>query len=193
MRIIGTILPGINIKMKIKKNKNHIFGFTLVEVLLYVAIIGIVFFSVSIFISLTVESRIKSQVIAEVEQVGTQTMLLIEQTIRNSVGVSAPTNGSQLFCTSENPCSLLMSDVLKNPTLFTTWFPVIWMKEGNNGYQHLTGDKIRVSNFSFYNLSKTGTPGIIRIQFTLSYNTEVTGRFEYNYSKTFYGSASLRK
>ena len=87
MRIIGTILPGINIKMKIKKNKNHIFGFTLLEVLLYVAIIGIVFFSVSIFISLTVESRIKSQVIAEVEQVGTQTMLLIEQTIRNSVGV----------------------------------------------------------------------------------------------------------
>ena len=55
----------------------------------------------------------------------------------------------------------------------------------------LTNSRIVASNLTFTNLSRAGTPGTIRIQFTLTH-INPSGRNEYNYNKTFYGSASLR-
>lgn len=55
----------------------------------------------------------------------------------------------------------------------------------------LINSRVTVSNLTFSNLSRPGTPGTVRIQFTLTHiNPE--GRQEYNFSKTFYDTATLR-
>ncbi|HEU0085638.1 MAG TPA: prepilin-type N-terminal cleavage/methylation domain-containing protein [Candidatus Paceibacterota bacterium] len=55
----------------------------------------------------------------------------------------------------------------------------------------LTNSLVFASDLTFQNLSRIDTPGTVRIQFTLSHiNPE--NRNEYDYQKTFIGSATLR-
>lgn len=126
-------------------------GFTLIELLLYVSIVGAIIFSIAGFLSLSMQSRVKNQTIAEVEQQGVQIMQSLTQTIRNASAISIPYDISDLY-----------------------------------------NSRVTVSNLTFTNLTRAGTPGNVRIQFTLTH-INPSGRNEYDFSKTFYGSASLRK
>lgn len=140
-------------------------GFTLIELLLYVSIVGAIIFSIAGFLSLLMQSRVKNQVISEVEQQGVQVMQVITQTGRNATNV----NFTSAFDLSGG---------------------VIRMDDGG-GPVALTNSRVTASGLTFQNLSRSGTPGTMRVQFTLTHvNPE--GRNEYNYSKTFIGSATLR-
>ena len=70
--------------------KNYQKGFTLIELLLYIAIASIIVFTTASLLRFTLESRVKNQTIAEVEQEGIQVMQLITQTIRNATAISSP-------------------------------------------------------------------------------------------------------
>lgn len=167
-----------------KKIPNH--GFTLIELLLYVSILGAMILSVSAFLPLFMESRVKNQTISEVEQQGVQMMQATIQTVRNATTINTPTQGL-----SSTSLSVNVADSAKNPTIFDLSSGVIRMKEGGGSPVSLINSKVVVSNLSFQNLSRTDTPGTVRIQFTITHvNPE--GRQEYNFSKTFYGSATLR-
>lgn len=171
--------------MKImKKIPNH--GFTLIELLLYVSILGAMILSVSAFLPLFMESRVKNQTISEVEQQGVQMMQATTQTVRNATTINTPTQGL-----SSTSLSVNVADSAKNPTIFDLSSGVIRMKEGGGSPVSLTNLKVVVSNLSFQNLSRTDTPGTVRIQFTITH-VNPGGRQEYNFSKTFYGSATLR-
>ncbi len=153
---------------KIKKNQKKSVvqrGFTLVELLLYVSIIGAIVLSVAGFLSLLMQSRVKNQTISEVEQQGIQVMQIITQTGRNAGSIN-----------------------------FTTAFDlsggVIRINDGS-GPVALTNSRVTASGLTFQNLSRAGTPGTIRIQFTLTH-INPSGRNEYDYNKTFYGTATLR-
>lgn len=144
-----------------KKNN----GFTLIELLLYICIVGIIILSVLGFLSLTMQSRVKNQTISEVEQQGLQVMQLITQTGRNADSVN-----------------------------FTTAFDLsggVIRVNGGSGPVALTNSRVTASGLSFQNLSRTGTPGTIRVQFTLTH-VNPSGRNEYTFNKTFYDSATLR-
>ncbi len=141
--------------------RNSHAGFTLIELLLYVSIIGAMILSVSGFLFLIMQSRVKNQTIAEVEQQGVSVIQLVTQTGRNA----ADTNFTTAFD--------LSGGVLRQDSIA------------------LTNSRVVASNLTFTNLSRVGTPGTIRIQFTLSH-VNPAGRNEYDYSKTFYATASLR-
>ena len=169
-------------KQKIKNNR----GFTLLELLLYISIAGVILLVVSIFLSALLQSRIKNQTVSEVEQQGAYVMQLITQTIRNAEGITSPAQGI-----SNTSLTLDVADLTDDPTAFDLSSGVIRITEGVGSPVNLTNSRINASGLSFQNLSKTDTAGIIRIIFTLTHiNPE--GRNEYNFSKTFYGSASLR-
>ena len=162
-------------------------GFTLIELLLYVGIASIMLLIISTFLSLLVESRIKNQTIAEVEQQGLQVMEAITQTARNAEGINAPIlNGS---------APSLSLDVVapsNDPTLFNFSSGVMYITEGVNPPIALTNARVIASELVFQNLSFAGTPGTIRIQFTLAH-VNPAGRNEYSFAKTFVGSATLRQ
>ena len=136
-------------------------GFTLIELLLYVSIVGAMILSVSAILPLLMQSRVKNQTIAEVEQQGIQVMQLITQTGRNATDIN-----------------------------FTSAFDLSGGTIRQNSIA-LTNSRIVASNLTFTNLSRAGTHGTIRIQFALTH-INPSGRNEYDYNKTFYGTASLR-
>ena len=175
--------------IKIKKN-NAIStgkqGFTLVEVLLYVIILSAMTLTISVLLFLIFQSRVKGQTIAEVEQNGQRIMQIVTQTIRNADSITSPAIG-----TSASSLTLVVPTGAKSPTIFDLSGSVFRVKEGVGTNIALSNSRVVVSGLSFYNTSRTGTPGVIKIQFTLSH-LNPSGRNEYNYSETFYGSATLR-
>ncbi len=160
-------------------------GFTLIELLLYISIASILLLGISFFLFIFLESKIKNQVIAEVEQQGLQAMQLITQTTRNAEAIILPTQGA-----SSSFLTLNVVSVTNDPTIFDFSSGVFRIKEGNNPIVSLTNSHVIVSNLVFQNFSRANTPGTIRIQFTLTYANS-SGRNEYNFSKTFIESATL--
>jgi len=56
----------------------------------------------------------------------------------------------------------------------------------------LTNSKVLADSLIFYNQSKLNTPGLISFSFHLRYD-DASGRREYQFDKTFQGTAALRQ
>lgn len=162
-------------------------GFTLIELLLYVALSSAILLVVSLFLATLLESRIKNQVIAEVEQQGIQAMQIITQAVRNADAINSPSIGT-------NATSLSINTIAagNNPTVIDLSSGVIQIKEGVAAAIPLTNSKVTVSALSFFNLSRSSTPGTVRIQFTITV-VNTSGKNEYSWSKTFIDTATLRQ
>lgn len=164
----------------------HTRGFTLIEMLLYIALASILLVVATMFTALILEARIKNQTIAEVEQQGQYIARLITQTIRNAEEVTTPGVGS-------NSTSLVLDVVAasNDPTTFSLSSGVVRIQEGGSTAVPLSNDRVVVSNLVFYNYAGTNAPGIVRFSFTVTHaNPE--GRNAYSFTKTFYGSAATR-
>lgn len=161
-------------------------GFTLVELLLYMSITATIILSIAGFFPLLMQSRVKNQTIAEVEQQGMQVMQFVTRTIRNAEGITTPIIGN-----SGSGATIDVVTASLDPAVFDLTGGVIRVTEGSGSAIQLTNTRVTASGLTFHNVSRTDTPGILKIQFTLSHiNPE--GRQEYNYIKTFYGTASRR-
>ena len=136
-------------------------GFTLIELLLYVSIVGVMILSVSAILPIFMQSRVKNQTISEVEQQGVSVMQRITQAGRNATDIN--------FTTAFD----LSSGAIRENTIA------------------LTNSRVTASGLTFQDLSRVGTPGTMRIQFTITH-VNPQGQMEYDFSKTFYGSATLR-
>jgi prepilin-type N-terminal cleavage/methylation domain-containing protein len=162
-------------------------GFTLVEMILYVAICSILLATISMFLSFLLGARVRSQSITEVNQQGFQVMNLITQTIRNGRSIEVPNIG-----TSSTTLSVTTGNALLDPTVFTLSSSTILIQEGSKGKLSLTNSRITVTNLLFENVSSVSSiEKIIRISFTIN-SVNKGGRSEYAFSKSFSGSATLR-
>lgn len=162
-------------------------GFTLLELLLYIATSAAMLLIISGFLSVLLRARIKNQTMAEVEGQGQAVMQIITQTARNSSSINTPAQGA-----SAASISFGTYTPANNPTVFDVVDGVLRIKEGAGAAVALTNSRVSVSGVSFQNLSRTGSPGTVRVQFTLT-RINLGGRNEYEYAKTFTGSASLRQ
>ena len=161
-------------------------GFTLVEFIIYIGITAMLLTTLSALFYQLLRSQAKNQVIAEVEQEGGAVMRLVAQTIRNASGVVTPALG-----TSSSTLSLTTYASSTNPISFDLVSSTIRITEGIGAPVALTPSRVTPSALLFENYSRLNTPPTIRIQFTLTHFNP-SGRNEYSYTKTFYGSASLR-
>lgn len=166
------------------QNKNK--GFTLVELLLYVGIISILMLGISAFLSVLLSARVKNQTISEVDTQGFEVVRIIQQTIHNANSITSPATS-----TVAGSLILTMTSSTLNPTSFTSSSGVLYITEGNGQPVPLTNSHVNLSNLIFSNISLSSTPGAIRFMFTLT-RQNLSGRNEYDYTRTFVGSASLR-
>lgn len=170
------ILVGMHTKMKHK-------AFTMIEVLLYTALAVIILSAVAVLMVLFLNSRIKNQTIAEVEQNGLQATQIMSQKIRNSNSIVSPavnTQAASLTIKKQDTTNAVFA--LSGATLQDT---------ENSTTTDLTSNRVAVSNLSFTNMSGAGTFGSVKISFTVTYLNPQNLQ-PYNYSKNFYTSASLR-
>lgn len=164
-------------------------GFTLIELLLYIAILSTLLGAVTSFLSLSLASRVKNQSISEVNQQGTAILERLATTIRAADSITTPVSGA-----SGSSLALIVTNASLSPTIFDASASspsAFQMKEGSSAAIALTNNKVAVSNLSFKNLSRSGTPGIVQISFTLS-RMNTVGRNEYDYQKTFISTVALR-
>jgi len=158
-------------KIQIIKNKNS--GFSLIEAIIYVAILGTFIFAFVSFSNMMTTSRINNQIILEINNQGNQAIKTITRYIRNSTAFSI-SNSSTLDLTTPN-----------GNVNFSVSGGILNITEGQ-GPIALTNNKVIVNNLVFLNLSQNSTAENIKINLTLESNSNTT-------PVTFYGSASIRK
>lgn len=170
----------MNIPLRLK-------GFTLVEMVLYVAICSIILLVLSTFLSFLLGSRVRSQSITEVNQQGFQVMSSVTQTIRNGRSIQTPGMGA-----TSSFLSLTTANALLNPTIFDVSSSTFRITEGSKSPVALTNSHVKVSGLTFQNISSaSSTEKIIRISYTIDF-INLGGRSEYSFTKSFSGSATLR-
>jgi len=160
-------------------------GFTLIELLLYVAIVSVLLLSVVGFYTLALDSRIKNQAIAEVNQQGTLVLGQITQTIRNATSITTPAAGA-----SGASLAMVVPTGSLSPTTYALNGTTLQITEGAAAAVSLTSSDVKVSALTFKNLTRTGTNGLVQVSFVVSYNN-ATGRAGYDYQKTFTTSAEV--
>lgn len=160
----------------------------MVEMILYVAICSGLLLSLSLFLTYILEQRIKNQAIQDVNQQGQQMIWLMTKSIQSARSINAPVLGD-----SGTSLSVTTADPLRNPTIFdVNASGTVEIKEGSSAYIPLTNSHVTAQSLVFENVSSaSSSERIIRIHFMLVYKNP-SGRAEYDYSKTFSGSATLR-
>ncbi len=177
---------GTRVVVVFNMNRKNINGFTLVELLLYSVILGSLVFGLVGAAQVFLRTRARAQVIEEVDEQGLSVLRIITQITRNASAINSPgTNSSGASLSLNVPTAGL------SPAKFALNNGAVTMVEGGNSVVNLTSAKVTVTGLSFSNLSGPGTPGNVRIQFTLGFNNP-DGNADYTYSKNFIGSASLR-
>lgn len=161
-------------------------GYTLIELLLYLGIASSLVVALAVFFSTVLQARERNNTIIEIEDQGRQALYRITQTIRNAKSINSPSSGG-----SSATLSLEMEESTKNPAIFDVAGGVLRLTEGAGSPVALTASRFPVSAITFTNLSRTGTPGTMRVQLILG-QTSAAVREEVRYTQTFIGSASLR-
>ncbi len=157
-------------------------GFTLLELLLFISLASILIGALAGFLSMALQSRVKQETMVRVEQEALAVMEQLTHDLRSATAVASPGAG-----TSSATLSLTGS-----PS--TEWESTLGQLRRTSGTASpvpLTSSGLQLTNLQFSNVSLPQTKGVIRVQFTLS-RLNPSGRNEYDYTQTFYGSATLR-
>ncbi|MGD8373440.1 MAG: type II secretion system protein [Candidatus Woesebacteria bacterium] len=160
---------------------NRLAGFTLIELLLYVAIVGSLLLAVVAFVILSLDLRVKSQAISEVDQQGVAIIQQIQYAIKNANYVVSPSPG-----VSAESLSLAGA----NSVTFSFYSDAIVVSEDGGSDIALSNSKVKISDLQFTNLSRPGTKGIVKVSLTIS-RVNTSGGQEYNYQKTFTTSVTV--
>ncbi|MEK7625415.1 MAG: type II secretion system protein [Patescibacteria group bacterium] len=164
-------------------------GFTLIEMLIYIAIIGGILASfVSFSLSIS-NSRNKTYVVQEVQANTREALSIITQKIRSASGVNI-TNSR--FDVDPGYLYLTNASTTLNPTIIRLNHDngVVEIKEGANASTTIMADEVRVINFIFANLTG-GSRENIGINMTVEYGNPSNDP-NFAYSQSLQTSVSVR-
>lgn len=161
-------------------------GFTLIELIIYVAIIGVILVLMTGFLWNVIFGNVKETAYQEVQQNARFALAKITQETKKATGINSPLPGDS----PSNSLSLAMAASSLNPTVFDITGGKLIITQGASGPYELTSDQVIVSNLQFTNLSYPDTPGTIRIEITIDH-TNPGNRNEYEASVSLRSSISL--
>lgn len=168
----------------------HNQGFTLIETLIYLAIIGAVVASfVSYSLSIT-GSRSKAYVAQETQANARAAINLITQKIRMSDGIDI---GASTLDVDPGILSLTTASTTLNPMIFKLDVDdgVLQLSQGGGDFISVTSNEVKIVNLVFSNPSPSDERASIRIDMTVDFNNP-SGDVEFNYSKTFQTTVGIR-
>lgn len=160
-------------------------AFTLIELLLYVAIAGIVMTSVSTLLFQVMQSRAKAETISLVKDEADIVVNSITESVKMAKNIITPSPGS-----NGTSFSLEMSDLTKNPTIYNLNNGKITLKEGSSTAIDLTSSKLEATALNFETINTT--PAGVKLSFTLRHSNP-SNRYEFSFQKTYNQFVVLRK
>jgi hypothetical protein len=161
-------------------------GYTLIELMLYVGIVGFLLGAAVAFFGVVGDARVKNQSVGELNDQGTFVMDYLTYALRNGTSITSPAVGG-----SSSQLTVVVPTGIQSPTVFSVVNGVLQMKEGAAPAVALTNSKVQVINFTVKNLTRSGTPGLAQVSVTLG-RVNPTGRNEYSFERTFITSAGVR-
>jgi prepilin-type N-terminal cleavage/methylation domain-containing protein len=161
-------------------------GYTLIELLVYSAMISVLLTAVIGFLTLTIDARVKAETITQVDLQGAFAMDYITQTIRNATSITTPAAaGSGASLTLVVPTGSL------SPTIFDlSGSSALEVKEGTAAYVPLTSNDLVISSLTFKNLTRSGSSGIVQVSFVVGH-VNPSSQNVFDYQKTFTDSAEI--
>ena len=160
-------------------------GFTLIEVLIYIAIIGMIIQGFITFILSIAGTNSKIYVMQEVQANTRIALDIMSQKIRAADDIITPSENN-----STSTLVLDMPDSDPNLT-FNSMDGILYMIEGVASSTPITSNKVRISNLIFTNLTAVGEKDNIKIEITANY--KIIDNKEFQYSQTLQTAVSLRK
>ena len=165
-------------------------GFTLVELIIYLAIFALI---VTGFVSFAVSvsnARNKAFAAQEVQANGRDALNLITQKIMSANGINF---GTSSFGVDPGILSLSMASGALNPTIIDLDAPDgrIRIQEGASAPVYIIGANVRAANFVFTDLSLGSDRENVKISFTLEYANSDDREFQF--SQSLETSVSLRQ
>lgn len=165
-------------------------AFTLMEVLIYIAVLAIVFLAVSSFLTWSIKTNAKAAAIREATDNARRAMEVMVYEIREAKSVYSPTSTStQLSLETTHYLSAGETYGFIDFYLCGENGSAICLKKESQNPIAITSDSIRVSNLVFRQISTT-TPSV-QIQLKLDYKTQAQQQ-EYQASVDLTSTASLR-
>lgn len=172
--------------MNIEKTNQK--GFTLIETIIYIAIIGVVVASFVNFGFSIAGSRSKTYSAQEVHANAREIMAIITDRVRSAENINV---GASTFDSHPGVLSLAMADEAKNPTLIYLDNESIKMTEGLGNALDLSSNKIKISNLIFSNLTPQSKRNSVRINLTINY--DAPEKTEFSYTQSLQTAVSVRK
>jgi len=172
----------------IKKNIMNTFkrGFTLVELVLGIAITSVILGLLVMFLRDTISVQQKQKTIRELDEQGSMIMETIISAVQSADSVTTPTTGS-----SGNELELAYTASSDDPTVFSLDTGVLSVERGGGGEVDLHNTHITVTDFTVDNRTQTDAWDTVSIILELSYNSP-SNLYEYNYQKTWNTTAVVR-
>jgi prepilin-type N-terminal cleavage/methylation domain-containing protein len=167
-------------------------GFTLIEIMVYVAIIGLVVITFVNFSLSVADAGSKAYVEQEVQANARLALDIFRQRVMAANGINI---GTSIFGSDPGTLSLSMANGTINPTIFSLSSDngSLQIAEGVGSPIALTSNRVKVTNLVFTNLtSPNNKRENIKIDLTLEYeNTD--SDIQYSYAQSFSTAVSLRQ
>lgn len=136
-------------------------GFSLIELILYIALFGSMVAAITATITLMIQTDAKIIAAAEVQEMTMFVVNRVEQAVEGATQIDLPSSGSG------NVLALQMRSPAENPTRIEVHDEVLQIVEGSGlTLSNLTSSRVRVTNFTVTRIPSV-TGGAVRIQYTL--------------------------
>lgn len=163
-------------------------GFTIVETIIYVAIIGVFMTTVILFGISAVQTAEKAVVAQEVQQ---NARFAMERVVREVRGAEALNIGLSTFALANSVLALDVSTGGNTPTVFDLDAGQLRMTQGANPSVYLTADDVEVTEFRVENRSISGRTE--NVQIILTIQSAAGSGIVYNATTTLQSSVVIRK
>ena len=157
--------------------KNH--GFTIIELIIYIAIFGMIVVGLISFALSVTTARAKTYASTEVEANGRIALAIVRGKVRAATAVTA--SGS-VFNADPGVLRLQMPDGSVTIIDLDANDGRLRIKEGNAAPLYITSRDVKVTNLIFENLSQAGEREEVNIYLTLSYGTRTSADYSYTWS-----------
>ena len=154
-------------------------GFSLIEVILYIALSTALLILLSSIFVWVVNSNLTSRTARDLEAEGLRVLQTMVNAIRNGHEINFPAVGN-----ASSTLIIKNSSNALDITNFTLKDARIFVSEDGGSLIAITSRNVMAADLNFINVSKAGTTGAITVQFKISNR---------NQERKFYVSASLRR
>ena len=154
-------------------------GFTLIESILYMAILALFLVSVVQLSIAGLQAGQKASIMTEVQQNARFAMERVRRELRSAEGVNT---GSSTFDTHPGVLSVVDEVAGENPTVFDVSSGRLRMTEGVAASQFLTTDEVTVDSFIINDRSVTDRTSNYQISLTLSWAASTEAPFNTTYT-----------